>query len=287
MERTVAVDSESPFAKKLTWGVDRLIETIGIDGSPSDRSLSIEARATDSHRSSHAQRSDHGAPAVYDADRRLSADRAVQSSVHEPLGGSIKRIFDVIASLTAIVFLSPLIALVCVAVYVEGQGPVLFRQRRIGFKSQEFTCLKFRTMAVDAQDILQEYLANDDDARREWQLSRKLRNDPRITTLGRFLRRSSIDELPQLFNVLVGHMSIVGPRPIVADEVALYREHFCDYTTARPGLTGLWQISGRNTTSYPQRVAYDVEYVRNWSLTGDVRIMCATIMHIWEGEGAY
>jgi exopolysaccharide production protein ExoY len=166
-------------------------------------------------------------------------------------------------------------------------GPVLFRQRRVGFDAREFTCLKFRTMAIDAERALREYLEHNEDARREWQTTHKLRNDPRITGFGRFLRRSSLDELPQLFNVLLGDMSIVGPRPIVAEEAPLYQEHFIDYTNARPGLTGLWQISGRNTTSYPQRVAYDVEYLRNWSFSRDMRIILATAVHVWEGNGAY
>ena len=142
-------------------------------------------------------------------------------------------------------------------------------------------------MAVDAERALREYLANNEDARREWETTYKLRNDPRITAFGRFLRRSSLDELPQFFNVLMGHMSIVGPRPIVAEEIPLYREHFDDYANARPGLTGLWQVSGRNTTSYPQRVAYDVAYLRNWSFIRDIRIILATVTHIWEGNGAY
>ena len=114
-------------------------------------------------------------------------------------------------------------------------------------------------------------------------MTHKLRNDPRITALGRFLRRSSLDELPQFFNVLMGHMSIVGPRPIVPEEIPLYGEHFADYASIRPGLTGLWQISGRNTTSYQQRVAFDVEYAHNRSFSRDIRIILATVMHVWEG----
>ena len=211
----------------------------------------------------------------------------VESEARHPVGGAAKRVFDVVAAFAAITAFLPMFAILWIAVRVECPGPVLFRQRRIGFDGREFTCLKFRTMAVDAERALREYLAINEDARREWQTTYKLRNDPRITAVGRFLRRSSLDELPQLFNVLMGHMSIVGPRPIVADEIPLYREHFGDYANARPGLTGLWQVSGRNTTSYPQRVAYDVDYLRNWSFIRDMRIIIATVMHVWEGNGAY
>jgi lipopolysaccharide/colanic/teichoic acid biosynthesis glycosyltransferase len=160
---------------------------------------------------------------------------------------------------------------------------VLFRHRRIGWGGREFSCLKFRTMQVDAERRLKEYLAANPNARREWLINHKLRNDPRITPFGGFLRRSSFDELPQLFNVLRGDMSLVGPRPIVQEEVAKYQEHFAKYASCRPGLTGLWQISGRNTTSYSERVAYDLEYLRNWSMLRDIWIMIATPLHLIDG----
>ena len=125
-------------------------------------------------------------------------------------------------------------------------------------------------MQVDAERRLREYLERDAEARKEWKAHHKLKNDPRITPVGQFLRRTSLDELPQLFNVLLGHMSIVGPRPIVEDEVEKYQENFAIYAAGRPGLTGLWQVKGRNTTTYEQRVAYDVEYLRNWSFLRDI-----------------
>ena len=165
-------------------------------------------------------------------------------------------------------------------------GPLFYRQRRIGFRGREFTCLKFRTMAVDAERRLR-------GASRQGLWTRgtngrkyhKLRNDPRITPFGRLMRRASLDELPQLFNVLKGDMSLVGPRPIVADEVAKYQENFSHYASARPGLTGLWQVSGRNSTTYAERVAYDVEYVRNWSLVRDIKICSHTPAHVIDREG--
>ena len=142
-------------------------------------------------------------------------------------------------------------------------------------------------MAVDADQKLQEYLAGNPDARREWDASHKLRDDPRVTAFGQLMRRSSLDELPQLFNVLKGDMSLVGPRPIVAEEIPKYKEHFGLYTMARPGLTGLWQVSGRNNTTYAERVIYDVQYLRNWSLFRDIRIALATVSQVFDRSGAY
>ena len=203
-----------------------------------------------------------------------------------PLGGAVKRGFDVVAALVCIAVSSPLWIGCCLLVVASG-WPVLFKHRRIGFGGQEFSCLKFRTMAIDAERRLQEHLANDDDARQEWRKFHKLRNDPRITKLGWVLRRTSLDELPQFLNVLRGEMSLVGPRPIVAAEVSRYEEHFSLYASVRPGLTGLWQVSGRNGTTYAERVAYDVDYVRNWSLLRDIKIMVVTLAHVIDGGGAY
>jgi len=285
MERTVASDSESLFADTPVRDVDRLIEN---EPTLCDLSAGIDARVADPETLSYLRSAaENGASARIIEDQDSSEGDGSVPETHSPVGGAAKRVFDFVAALAAVAALLPMLAILCIAVRLERPGPVLFRQRRIGFDGREFTCLKFRTMAVDAERALREYLANNEDARREWQTTHKLRNDPRITALGRFLRRSSLDELPQLFNVLVGQMSIVGPRPIVAEEVPLYREHFGDYANARPGLTGLWQVSGRNTTSYPQRVAYDVDYLRNWSFIRDMQIILATVTHIWEGNGAY
>jgi exopolysaccharide production protein ExoY len=204
-----------------------------------------------------------------------------------PIGGRLKRSFDIIASLTAIIALLPLLVGFCLVVLATSPGPVLFRHRRVGLGGREFTCLKFRSMEVDAERRLSQELARNPEARSEWQANQKLKKDPRITPFGQFLRRSSLDELPQLFNVLKGDMSVVGPRPIVQHEVAKYHQHFAIYVRGRPGLTGLWQISGRNTTTYSERVASDVDYLSNWSLARDLRIIIATTVHIVEGGGAY
>ena len=217
----------------------------------------------------------------------ISPRNAVALIAHRPVGGTVKRAFDFFAAVAAIVALLPLLLGCCLLVAATSSGPVLFRHRRLGFGGREFNCLKFRTMEVDAECRLQEYLAKDADARREWEASHKLRNDPRVTPVGQFLRRSSLDELPQLFNVLVGQMSVVGPRPIVEAEVEKYQEHFAVYAAGRPGLTGLWQVKGRNTTTYAERVAYDVDYLKNWSLVRDVWIVFVTVAHVIEGTGAY
>jgi exopolysaccharide production protein ExoY len=203
-----------------------------------------------------------------------------------PIGGIAKRAFDIVAGIICVAISAPLLVGCCLSI-LASRGPVLYRHRRIGFAGREFICLKFRTMENDAERRLREHLAADPEARREWTHKHKLENDPRITTLGRRLRRASLDELPQLFNVLRGEMSLVGPRPIVADEIAKYQQHFSHYASARPGLTGLWQVRGRNGTSYAQRVAYDVEYVRNWSLMRDIKIILATAAHVIDGKGAY
>jgi exopolysaccharide production protein ExoY len=276
----VESDSELLFVDTPVQDVDRSI---------GDEALrhGVDARIADSDKSWYSCRAIESRVSASGAYQDSSEANGVESQARHPIGGMAKRAFDVVAAFAAIAALLPLFAIVCLAVYVECPGAVVFRQRRIGFDGREFTCLKFRTMALNAERALREYLANNEDARREWQTTHKLRNDPRITGFGRFLRRSSLDELPQLFNILMGHMSIVGPRPIVAAEVPLYREHFTDYANARPGLTGLWQVSGRNTIGYPQRVAYDVEYLRNWSFSRDLRIILATVMHVWEGNGAY
>lgn len=216
-----------------------------------------------------------------------SRERVLASRSPRPIGGTVKRAFDVVFAFVAIVGLMPLFVGCCILAWATSPGPVLFRHRRVGLGGRQFECLKFRTMEVDAERRLQEYLDGDPDALREWQEKHKLTNDPRITPFGRFMRRTSLDELPQLVNVLRGDMSVVGPRPIVNEEVEKYQEHFGLYAAGRPGLTGLWQVSGRNTTTYAERVGYDVEYLRNWSLVRDLRIIIVTIAHVVDGCGAY
>jgi lipopolysaccharide/colanic/teichoic acid biosynthesis glycosyltransferase len=197
------------------------------------------------------------------------------------------RLLDITIAAALILALAPLLALVAMIIYVSDPGPVLFGHKRIGRGGQTFLCLKFRSMVVDAQQRLQELLASDPVARAEWERDHKLKRDPRITAIGSFLRQSSLDELPQLFNVLRGDMSLVGPRPIVFDEVPRYRRYFSDYCEVRPGITGLWQVSGRNDVSYRRRVAMDVTYVRSASLRLNLRILAMTVPSVLKSQGSY
>jgi exopolysaccharide production protein ExoY len=164
--------------------------------------------------------------------------------------------------------------------------PFFIRHRRIGHGGDEFGCLKFRTMVKDADSILQQYLDKNSSAAQEWRTYRKLSNDPRITPVGRVLRKSSLDELPQLFNILKGEMSLVGPRPIVRDEATNYGVAFGEYVRARPGLTGLWQVKGRSNASYDERVKLDTEYVASWSLRRDVVILFMTVPSVLAARGS-
>ncbi len=203
-----------------------------------------------------------------------------------PLGGMGKRIFDVVAASVLIAVMSPMIVLVAGLVIIGDGWPFFIRHYRVGRGGEEFPCLKFRTMVVDAEERLREHLARDRAAAEEWLRSRKLRNDPRITLVGHALRKSSLDELLQLINILKGEMSLVGPRPIVRDEAALYGPHFREYAKARPGLTGLWQVEGRSNTSYDERVRLDCEYVRSWSLWNDIMIILKTIPAVLAARGS-
>ena len=201
-----------------------------------------------------------------------AGERAVRSDVFDA-----EYLVNFLLAAALIVFFAPLMLAVAVAVFVQDGGPVIFAHQRVGRNGRPFACLKFRSMAIDAQARLQHLLAVDAEARAEWARDHKLRNDPRITRLGDFLRRSSLDELPQLFNVLRGEMSLVGPRPIVEAEASRYGRRIVHYCSVRPGITGLWQVSGRNNTSYRRRVAIDVVYSRRKSLNLDIRILLMTI----------
>jgi len=166
---------------------------------------------------------------------------------------------------------------VALAIRLTSRGPVMFAHHRVGRGGRSFHCLKFRSMVIDADVRLAKLLERDPVARAEWARDHKLQRDPRITRVGRFLRRSSLDELPQLFNVLGGSMSLVGPRPIVRGEIARYGSHFADYCKVRPGITGLWQVNGRSNTTYRQRVAMDVIYVRRRSIVLNGLIIAKTV----------
>jgi undecaprenyl-phosphate galactose phosphotransferase len=198
----------------------------------------------------------------------------------------VKRCFDVVVSGTAILLGAPILLYIAFKVSRSGR-PVFFGHKRIGQRNRAFHCYKFRTMVPNADQLLAELLIRDPQARAEWERDFKLRDDPRITPIGGFLRRTSLDELPQLWNVLKGDMSLVGPRPVVADELERYGNQVHYYLEAKPGITGLWQISGRNDITYDTRVYLDSWYVKNWSLFNDIVILLRTIKVIFRKEGAY
>jgi exopolysaccharide production protein ExoY len=175
----------------------------------------------------------------------ITRKKASQPAGKRPVGMAYKRALDVVIALSGIVLLAPLLLLCFVLTIATSRGPALFRHRRVGFNGKAFECLKFRTMAVDASERLRHLLATDPEAAAEWAATRKLRDDPRVTTFGAILRKSSLDELPQLFNVLKGEMSIVGPRPVTEEELERYASAIDAYLACRPGITGLWQVSGR------------------------------------------
>ena len=203
------------------------------------------------------------------------------------VGGGVKRGFDVAAALTAILMLLPMFCLVALAIKLWDRGPVFYRHRRIGLGGSSFDCLKFRSMVVNGDEVLSRHLAASRAAAREWEETRKLKDDPRVTPLGAGMRKTSIDELPQLLNILRGEMSFVGPRPIVTAEVPKYGDAIHHYLSARPGLTGPWQVSGRNDVDYTTRVALDRGYVEDWSFWRDVSIIAKTARVVVTARGCY
>ncbi len=197
-----------------------------------------------------------------------------------------KLVFDKLFALFALITLAPVMTVIALANLIGDRGPVFYKHKRIGQNGETFDCVKFRSMRVDSAEVLANLLATDPAARAEWDRDQKLANDPRIHPVGRFLRKTSLDELPQFWNVLKGDMSIVGPRPIIADEAKRYGVHYADYCAVRPGITGAWQVGGRNHTSYDERVALDVDYVRNATLFDDFRIVLKTFVVVLTQEGA-
>lgn len=196
------------------------------------------------------------------------------------------RMLDVAAASAALLLLCPVLLAVALAIKLLDPGPLLFAHQRLGQGGRAFRCLKFRSMTVDAADRLARLLEADTAARAEWAETHKLRCDPRITPIGRFLRRSCLDELPQLVNVLRGEMSLVGPRPITAAEAVRYGRHFPIYCSLKPGITGLWQVKRQDETSYRRRVAFDLAYARSRSLALNCAILLLTVPSVLRGRGA-
>jgi len=199
----------------------------------------------------------------------------------------VKRCGDVFLVLASLPIALTVIGIIAAAVKLSSPGPVFYSHRRIRKGGAFFSMWKFRTMCIDSMEVLEDHLARHPEARAEWNKTHKLRKDPRITRIGLFLRRYSLDELPQLWNVLAGQMSLVGPRPIVAAEVEKYGSCFDCYCRVKPGLTGLWQVSGRSALSYQKRVALDCEYVENWSLGREIVILFKTFASVVNQDGAF
>ena len=210
------------------------------------------------------------------------ADRT--TAIHGPASVG-KRLIDVVGAIALLIFFAPLMVVVFFLVRLDG-GPALFAHERIGKNGIRFMCYKFRSMVPDADRVLKDILVCNEQFRRDWEADQKLRNDPRITRIGVFLRKKSLDELPQLFNVLKGDMSLVGPRPITVDEMERYGGDISYYLKTRPGLTGAWQVSGRNDVSYEERVALDVAYTKNWTFLNDFLILLKTVHVVISGRGA-
>jgi exopolysaccharide production protein ExoY len=243
---------------------------------------------------------------VNTADIRLQAEAVVDGNIESEMVGEIartapvvappfaptrgaatgKRIVDVLGAIVLGLVFSPLIVTILFLMRKSG-GTVIYRHRRVGRGGEMFSCLKFRTMVPNADQVLRDLLERDSDLRAEWIRDHKLRLDPRVTRLGRFLRRTSLDELPQLVNVLRGEMSLVGPRPVVREELLRYGRNVGTYLAAKPGITGLWQVTGRNDTDYRRRVVLDTYYVRNQNLLLDLYILAKTTGVVLGGSGAY
>ncbi len=198
----------------------------------------------------------------------------------------LKMAMDRLGALVGLIMLAPVLLVLAYLVKRDG-GPAFYGQQRVGQNGRKFKCWKFRSMVPNAADVLNELLARDPEARAEWERDFKLKNDPRVTRLGALLRKTSLDELPQLWNVLVGEMSLVGVRPVTEAELKNYGDKLGDYYAMLPGMTGLWQVSGRNDVTYAERVQMDSDYVRGWSLLGDIRIIFQTIGVMLQKRGAY
>lgn len=216
-----------------------------------------------------------------------SLRRPVSSSLSRTWNRAMKRLFDIVVAALLAIPAIPLAAAIALAILLETGGPVFFTHTRLGKGGRPFRLWKFRSMRTGAEGVLGQYFKRHPEMVSEWRANHKLKNDPRITRVGRWLRRSSLDELPQLWNVLRGTMSMVGPRPIVEEEIPKYGMALHQYERVQPGLTGLWQVSGRTDLAYRRRVDLDGEYIRNWSFALDLKIVCKTAHVVLRGHGAY
>jgi undecaprenyl-phosphate galactose phosphotransferase len=211
----------------------------------------------------------------------------VKNRLLNPADRMIKEIFDKAVSFILLVVFLPILFILYIVVYISTKGHPLFKHKRVGQDGKKFNIYKFRTMRMDADKILKDLLENDSQKKAEWEKEYKLKDDPRVTRIGNFLRKTSLDELPQIINVFQGKMSLVGPRPIIDDEIAMYGDMFDYFKAVKPGITGLWQVSGRNDIAYDERVQLDVWYARNWSIELDIVILVKTVVIVLTRKGSY
>jgi Undecaprenyl-phosphate galactose phosphotransferase WbaP len=205
----------------------------------------------------------------------------------EPRNIAIKRLLDIVLSVIGMILLSPFFIVIALLIKLDSPGPIFYSHHRLGKNGKPIEILKFRSMYTNSAQMLETLLRDNPELQTEWQANFKLKNDPRITRVGAFLRRTSLDELPQLWNILKGDLSLVGPRPIIDNEVEKYGDNYWLLSKVKPGLSGLWQVSGRSETDYEQRVALDVYYIQSWSLWLDLYILLKTIVVVLKGDGAY
>jgi undecaprenyl-phosphate galactose phosphotransferase len=227
-----------------------------------------------------------GGETEYFFDDRILAYRT-KNNLANPANKLIKHIFDISVGLLLSILLVPFLIIISAAIKIDSKGPIIFVHKRVGFQGKEFNCYKFRTMVANSQQVLEEIFETNPDLQDKWEEDFKLKDDPRITKLGKILRQTSLDELPQLFNVLKCEMSLVGPRPIVKGEIHKFGQHIKEYLMVLPGMTGLWVNSGRNDVDYDERVQMEAWYVHNWSLWMDISLLFRTIPVVFGRKGAY
>ena len=269
---------------------DKVQVLIALDSLQNEEAQKIVQRLVASNRRVHMIPSLRGLPTMGMQVSHFFSHNTVMLTMRNNLARAdfkiMKRAFDIIASGLGLLLLSPLFIVVSLKVMQDG-GPAFYGHERVGKKGKPFKCLKFRSMHIDSQRMLRDLLENDADARVEWERDFKLKDDPRVTSIGKFIRESSIDELPQLINVFRGEMSLVGPRPIITEELERYGDFQQFYLRVSPGITGLWQVSGRSDTSYDERVGLDVWYTQNWSIVYDIAILFKTVGVVFGKKGAY
>jgi len=227
-----------------------------------------------------------GGETEYFFDDRILAYRT-KNNLANPGNQIIKRLFDIFVGLIISIVIIPILIIIAVAIKLDSKGPIIFSHARVGYRGRDFKCYKFRTMVANSQQVLEQIFQTNPDLQQQWEEDFKLKDDPRITRIGKILRKTSLDELPQIFNVLKCEMSLVGPRPIVRGEIHKFGPHIKEYLMVRPGMTGLWVNSGRNDVDYDERVQMETWYVRNWSLWMDISLIFRTIPVVLGRKGAY